>query len=179
MEDKVQAGAVFFDRDGVLNVDTGYLIRPEEFRWVNGAREALRATQEAGLLAIVVTNQSGVARGFFTQADVDALHAWMRQDLAKDGLEITAFYSCPYHEAGIIETYRTADHVDRKPNPGMILRAMTDWHIAPERSFIVGDKDSDIEAGNRAGIEAVLFRGGNLAETIRPMIERVRNMAQG
>lgn len=163
-----RAGAVFFDRDGVLNEDVGYLHRAADFRWVAGAREALRLVQQAGLLSIVVTNQSGVARGFYSEADVAALHAWMRDDLARDGIMLTAAYHCPYHEDAVDARYRVADHPDRKPNPGMILRAMADWNVDPARALIVGDKASDLAAGHGAGIAALLYTGGNLAECIAP-----------
>ena len=167
-------GAIFFDRDGVLNEDVGYLHRIEDFRWVEGARDALAIVQRAGLLAIVVTNQSGVARGYYDEADVDALHAWMRTDLARDGIRITAFYSCPYLGDAVIDRYRVPDHPDRKPNPGMVLRAIADWNIDPARSLIVGDKPRDIEAGRRAGVAGLLFTNGNLADAITP---RLQNLA--
>ena len=166
-------GAVFFDRDGVLNEDVGYLHRARDFRWIDGARDALRLVQDHGLLAIVVTNQSGVARGYYSEADVDALHQWMREDLARDGIAITAFYSCPFHADAVVDRYRVADHPDRKPNPGMILRAMADWSIPPEKAMIVGDKDRDIEAGRRAGIAGRLYTGGNLTDLLRPWLIRL------
>jgi D-glycero-D-manno-heptose 1,7-bisphosphate phosphatase len=167
-----RSGAIFFDRDGVLNEDVGYLHRIEDFRWIDGAREALAMVRRAGLLAIVVTNQSGVARGFYGEDDVDALHAWMQRDLSRDGPAITAFYSCPYHGDAVSERYRVADHPDRKPNPGMVLRAIADWNVDPARSMIVGDKPRDIEAGRRAGVPGLLFTGGSLADAIAPWLER-------
>ena len=162
--------AVFFDRDGVLNEDIGYLYRPADFRWITGAREALRLVQAAGMRTIVVTNQSGVARGFYSEADVAALHAWMRDDLLRDGIAITAIYTCPYHEDAVSEAYRVADHPDRKPNPGMILRAIKEWDIDPAGSLIVGDKESDMSAGRKAGVPGLLFTGGDLAAAIRPWL---------
>jgi D-glycero-D-manno-heptose 1,7-bisphosphate phosphatase len=166
-------GAIFFDRDGVLNEDIGYLHRPEDFRWIDGAREALRHVQDHGLLAIIVTNQSGVARGFYGEADIETLHQWMRDELARDGTAITAFYSCPFHAEAVADRYRVVNHPDRKPNPGMILRAMADWNIDPERAIIVGDKARDIEAGRRAGIAGLLYEGGNLADFLDPWIKRL------
>lgn len=163
-------GAVFFDRDGVLNEDSGYLHRIEDFRWMPGARAALRMVREAGLRAIVVTNQSGVARGLYGEADVATLHAWMRADLARDGIDIDAFYSCPHHADATVARYRHADHPDRKPNPGMILRAMRDWGIDPARALIVGDKESDMDAGRRAGIPGLLYAGGDLAALLAPRL---------
>jgi D-glycero-D-manno-heptose 1,7-bisphosphate phosphatase len=163
-------GAVFFDRDGVLNEDHGYVHKVKDFHWIDGARDALRAVQDRGLLAIVVTNQSGVARGYFTEADVAGLHDWMRADLARDGISVAAFYACPYHPDAIVPAYRVNDHPDRKPNPGMILKAMREWNIDPARAMIVGDKPSDIVAGNRAGIGAMLYAGGNLHALLSPRL---------
>lgn len=158
--------AVFFDRDGVLNVDTGYLHRVEDFRWVQGARRALRLVREANLISIVVTNQSGIARGFYREQEVEALHRWMNEDLRKCAAEISAFYLCPYHYEGSVERYVVPDHQDRKPNPGMLLRAIRDWNIDPERSVMFGDKESDMEAARRAGVAGVLFEGGDLAQAV-------------
>lgn len=174
-----QKGAVFFDRDGVLNEDTGYLHRAEDFRWVPGARRALRLVQDAGLLSIIVTNQSGVARGYYSEDDVDLLHDWMRKELLVEGTSLTAVYTCPYHNEGVAKAYLAEDHPDRKPNPGMLLRAMTDWNIDPERSLIVGDKPSDVEAGRRAGMQGLLFAGGNLADFLAPHVERLKSSGAG
>ncbi len=172
---RVTHGAVFFDRDGVLNEDVGYLYRTEAFRWVEGSRAALRMVREAGLRAIVVTNQSGVARGFYDENDVSKLHAWMQADLARDGIVIDAFYSCPYHANAVLPIYRHPDHPDRKPNPGMILRAIDDWSIDPARALIVGDKESDIAAGRSAGIFGLLYVGGDLRDLLAPHLARLRD----
>jgi D-glycero-D-manno-heptose 1,7-bisphosphate phosphatase len=159
-------GAIFFDRDGVLNEDAGFVHRIADFRWIEGAREAVKLVNDAGLHAIVVTNQSGVARGFFGEGDVLRLHAWMARDLASYGARIDAFYYCPYYDDATIEAYRVADHPDRKPNPGMTLRAIRDFAIDPKRSLTIGDKPRDLEAGMRAGVEGRLFTGGSLARLV-------------
>ena len=156
--------AVIFDRDGVLNVDHGYVAQPERLDWTPGARRAVAALNRAGVLAIVVTNQSGVARGLYDLAAVVALHAIMQVELAAEGARIDAFYMCPFHAEASIAAFRHPDHPDRKPNPGMILRAIADWRIDPDRALMVGDKESDMEAARRAGIAGVLFEGGDLAE---------------
>jgi len=155
--------ALFLDRDGVLNEDQGYVHRWEDFRWIPGAREVIAAFNRAGWLVIVVTNQSGVGRGYYTEADMHALHARMAQELAEAGARIDAFYFCPQHPEAAEECYRHPDPPDRKPNPGMILRALADWPIDRERSLLVGDKESDLEAAGRAGVRAFLFQGGDLA----------------
>ena len=129
-----------------------------------GARTAIATLNRAGVLAIVVTNQSGVARGLYDLAAVGRLHARMQEDLALAGGRIDAFYLCPHHARARVEAFRHPDHPDRKPNPGMILRAIADWRIDPARALMVGDKASDLEAARRAGIAAVLFEGGDLAQ---------------
>jgi D-glycero-D-manno-heptose 1,7-bisphosphate phosphatase len=154
---------VLFDRDGVLNVDHGYVGEPQRLQWTTGAGRAVAALNRSGVLAIVVTNQSGVARGFFDLAAVEALHAHMQADLALEGAWIDAFYVCPFHADACVESFRHPDHPDRKPNPGMILRAIADWDIDPARAMMIGDKDSDLEAARRAGIAGIRFDGGDLA----------------
>jgi D-glycero-D-manno-heptose 1,7-bisphosphate phosphatase len=156
--------ALFLDRDGVLNEDQGYVHRWADFRWIAGAREAVAAFNRAGWLVIVVTNQSGVGRGYYTEADVHALHARMAQELALAGGRIDAFYHAPQHPDAALDAYRHPDPPDRKPNPGMILRALAEWPIDPERSLLIGDKPSDLEAALRAGIRGVLFEGGDLTQ---------------
>jgi D-glycero-D-manno-heptose 1,7-bisphosphate phosphatase len=165
--------AVFFDRDGVLNRDAGYCHRVEELDWIPGAIEAIRCVNDAGGFAIVVSNQAGVARGLFRVADVDGFHAAMSVDLAAAGAHIDAFYYCPYHPDSVSADWRHPDPPDRKPNPGMISRALTEWPIDKAESFLVGDKDSDLEAARRAGIRALLFSGGDLLEATRLEIERI------
>jgi D-glycero-D-manno-heptose 1,7-bisphosphate phosphatase len=156
--------ALFLDRDGVLNEDQGYVHRWEDFRWISGARETVAAFNRAGWLVIVVTNQSGVGRGYYTEADMHTLHARMAEDLVAAGAHIDAFYFCPQHPEAAEAVYRHPDPPDRKPNPGMILRALADWPIDRDRSLLVGDKSSDMEAASRAGVRALRFRGGDLAE---------------
>ncbi|TAJ71419.1 MAG: HAD family hydrolase [Phenylobacterium sp.] len=154
--------ALFLDRDGVLNEDRGYVYRWEDFQWVAGARETVAAFNRAGWLVIVVTNQSGVGRGYYSEADVHALHARMQADLAEAGGRIDAFYHAPQHPEAPVEAYRHPDPPLRKPNPGMILQALQDWPIDRETSLLIGDKPSDLEAALRAGIRGVLFEGGDL-----------------
>ena len=155
--------ALFLDRDGVLNVDQGYVHRWADFRWIPGAREAVAAANRAGWLVIVVTNQSGVGRGYYTEADMHALHERMAQDLAALGAHVDAVYFCPHHPDAPEDRYRHPDPPDRKPNPGMLLRALADFPIDRDRSLLVGDKASDMEAARRAGVQALRFRGGDLA----------------
>ncbi|NIR58947.1 MAG: HAD family hydrolase [Gammaproteobacteria bacterium] len=155
-------GAVFFDRDGTLNVEVGYAWRPEDLAWTPGAIEAVGAVNAAGLLAIVATNQSGIARGYYREADMHAFHARMADGLARAGAHIDAWYFCPYHPDATTADYRHPDHPDRKPNPGMLLRAIAEHGVDPARSLIVGDRPHDLEAGARAGVAGVLYGGGRL-----------------
>ena len=164
--------AVIFDRDGVLNVDHGYVGDPENIEWVDGARRAVRRLNESGVLVIVATNQSGVARGLFDMAAVESVHAVMQADLTVDGARIDAFYICPFLPDAVEPAFAHHDHPDRKPNPGMLLRALDEWDIDPARCVMVGDKASDLEAARRAGIAAALFQGGNLDDFLKPLIPR-------
>ena len=154
--------AVILDRDGVLNVDHGYVGDAARLEWIAGARRAVRRLNEAGLLVIVATNQSGVARGMFDVSAVERLHGVMEKALAAERARIDAFYVCPYLPEAPVAAFAHPDHPDRKPNPGMILRALADWNIDPARALMIGDKNSDLEAARRAGIEGVLFPGGDL-----------------
>ena len=159
--------ALFLDRDGVLNEDRGYVHRWEDFTWIPGARETVAAFNRAGWLVIVVTNQSGVGRGYYAEDDVHALHKRMQDELARIGGRIDAFYHAPQHPEAPVEAYRHPDPPLRKPNPGMLLQAMADWPIDREASLMIGDKPSDLEAALRAGVKGVLFEGGNLYEFLQ------------
>jgi D-glycero-D-manno-heptose 1,7-bisphosphate phosphatase len=164
--------ALFLDRDGVLNEDRGYVHRWEDFCWIPGAREAVAAFNARDWWVFVVTNQSGVGRGYYPEADVLALHARMEADLAATGARIDAFYHCPFHPEALEDRYRHPDPPDRKPNPGMLLRAMADWPVDAARSVMVGDKAIDLEAGRRAGVRSLLFPGGDLEAFLAAELDR-------
>ena len=161
--------AVFFDRDGVLNEDSGYVFETSKLRWVEGAREAVKAANDAGYFVFVVTNQSGVARGLFEEAHVDALHKWMADDLATIGAHIDAFEYCPYHPEAVIERYRRVSP-RRKPAPGMIKDLLERFPVDVGRSILIGDKPTDLEAARAAGVRGYLFSGGHLAELLRSLV---------
>ena len=146
----------------MLNVDVGYTHKPEQLIFVEGAPEAVRRLNEAGWLVAVVTNQAGVARGYYDEAAVHLFHTAMNAALAEQGARIDAFYHCPFHEDGVVEAYRHDDHPDRKPNPGMLLRALRDFQVSAEDAFMIGDRDSDMIAADRAGVQGYLFEGGDL-----------------
>ena len=157
--------AAFLDRDGVLNVDVGYAHRPQDLTWIPGARDAILSLNQEGFYVFVITNQAGVARGYYEEAQVAAFHDHMQDELAKIGAHVDAFYYCPFHDDAVVEAYRVIDHPDRKPNPGMLLRAMREWPVDRARSFLIGDQGSDIEAARRAGVRGLLYTGGDLRVT--------------
>lgn len=143
----------FLDRDGVINVDTGYPHHPEQLVLTPTAARAVARLNRAGCLAIVVTNQSGVARGLFDLSAVDRFHDAIQAALGRKGAQIDAFYVAPYHPDGTVPRF-AIDHPDRKPGPGMILRAIAEWPVDRSRAMLFGDKASDLEAAARAGIPA-------------------------
>jgi D,D-heptose 1,7-bisphosphate phosphatase len=161
--------AVFFDRDGVLNHDSGYTFETHRLEWIDGAREAVKAVNDAGCFAFVVTNQSGVARGLYEESHVQRLHRWMADEMAAMGAHIDAFEYCPDHPDGAIERYRRVSH-RRKPAPGMITDLLGRFHVDADRSILIGDKASDLEAAHAAGLKGHLFSGGNLEAYVKPYL---------
>lgn len=157
--------AVFFDRDGVLNHDSGYTYRIEDFRWMDGAIEAIRRLNDQGWYVFVVTNQAGVARGYYEEADVQKLHAWMNEDLYRYGAHVDDFRYCPHHIDGTVENYSMACAC-RKPAPGMILDLMDHWPVDVPRSALIGDKESDLEAAAKAGVRGVRYIRGSICQLI-------------
>jgi len=150
---------VFTDRDGVLNLKVDYLHRVDDFEFFPGAPQAVKRLNDAGALVLVVTNQAGVARGYYTEADVDALHEHIQRELGRFGARIDRFYYCPHHPEGVVPQYtRTCDC--RKPRPGMFLRAIDDLDLAGDLRFAVGDRYPDLIAGAAVGCRTVLVRTG-------------------
>ncbi len=164
---KTSRPGVIFDRDGVLNIDHGYVGQVERLEWTQGARRAIGRLNAAGVAVAVATNQSGVARGYFDEAAVDRVHEAMRAHLAAEGAWIDAIYMCPFLADATVPAYLHPDHPDRKPNPGMVLRAIAELGLDPERTLLIGDKDSDLEAARGGGVAGFLFEGGDLEAFIQ------------
>ena len=155
--------ALFLDRDGVLNVDRGYVARVEDWQWVDGAQACVHRFKQRNWLVFVVTNQSGIAFDNYSLSDMEAVHTHMHRGLEQAGTSVDQVYHCPFHPEGTNAAFRK-DSFDRKPKPGMILNALADFPVKREASFLIGDKQTDIDAAHAAGIGGFLFRGGNIAE---------------
>jgi D-glycero-D-manno-heptose 1,7-bisphosphate phosphatase len=166
LNERLKRPAVFFDRDGVLNHDSGYTFETHRLKWIDGAREAVKAVNDAGYFAFVVTNQSGIARGLYQESHVQDLHRWMADEMAAIGAHIDAFEYCPDHPDGTIERYRRVSD-RRKPAPGMITDLLGRFPVDTAHSFLIGDKASDLEAADAAGLRGYLFSGGNLEAFIK------------
>lgn len=146
--------AVFLDRDGTINLDKHYVYKIEDFEFINGVPGIIKRFNDMGYKIIVVSNQSGVARGYYSIADVEKLHRYIDSELAKIGAKIDAYYICPHHPDF------TGECECRKPKTGLVERAIRDFDIDVSQSLFVGDKDSDRECGNNAGIKTLILENG-------------------
>ncbi len=153
--------AVFLDRDGTISSDEyGYISNPDEYRIYPNTGEALRILKEAGFLIFIVTNQSGIARGYFNTKTLDTVHDRMKELIRNEGVELDVVYYSPYFKTGIIEPYNV-QHEDRKPGIGMFKRAKREFSFQAELSWMVGDRYSDIAFGKNAGLKTILLLTGN------------------
>jgi D-glycero-D-manno-heptose 1,7-bisphosphate phosphatase len=161
--------AAFLDRDGVINVDHGYVVRREKFEWVPGVREAAAQLNRAGFALVVITNQSGIGRGLYTEADFLHLTDWMRGEFAAAGAPLAGVYFCPHHPTDAVGEFRK-DCDCRKPAPGMLLKAAAELSLDLGRSVVFGDKASDLQAAEAAGVpERVLLSTDGLGVLETPM----------
>lgn len=143
--------ALFLDRDGVINHDAGYTSSAENFRFIEGIFDLCRAARRSGYQVIVVTNQAGIGRGYYSEQDFFTLTEWMRERFETEGAPIADVFHCPYHPENGVGYYKK-DSFDRKPNPGMLLRAAKKHGLDLGGSIMIGDKDSDMQAASKAGI---------------------------
>jgi D-glycero-D-manno-heptose 1,7-bisphosphate phosphatase len=157
-----EKAAAFLDRVGVIIFDDGYIGTRERFRWMPGVVPAIRRLNQAGYLVFIFSNQSGVARGMFSESAVRQLHDWLRGELATQGAHIDDIRYCPHLADGIVTGY-ARDCDCRKPKPGMLLDLMRAWQVQREGSFVIGDKLTDIAAAEAAGLQGYLFSGGDLS----------------
>ncbi len=165
--------ALFLDRDGIINVDHGYVATRERLDYVPRIADLVAAANRAGWAVVIVTNQSGVARGYFPESQMHAFHDMIRADLASQGARIDAVYHCP-HLPGAAVAQFDVDCDCRKPRPGMLLRAIREMDLDPARSAMIGDKPSDVEAARAAGVAGHLFQGGDLLEFAAPRLSALQ-----
>jgi len=164
--------AAFLDRDGVLNEDIGFAHRPDQIIWVDGAADAVRHLNEAGYWVFIVTNQAGIARGLYGPEHVETLHAWMNQELGHGGARIDDFRYSPFHPSFDDGRFTHLAHW-RKPAPGMLLDLMDRWPVRREGSFLIGDRETDIQAAEAAGVPGFLFPGGDIHGKVREVLSQV------
>ncbi|MDO5415873.1 MAG: HAD family hydrolase [Lachnospiraceae bacterium] len=178
-EDK-KAGfkTIFLDRDGTINEEVNYLHRPEDLKLLPGAAEAIRLWNEHGFQVVVVTNQAGVARGYYEERDVEQLHRYMNQILEPEGAHIDRFYYCPHHPEHGIGRYKVKCHC-RKPETGMFEAAQADRAVDKEHSYMIGDKWLDTQAGARFGIHTALVGTGYGRELYRQFAEEAGRTVTG
>jgi len=169
--------AMFLDRDGVINEDLGYVYKHDDFRFIDGIFKFCRTAREMGYLLIVTTNQAGIARGYYTEDDFDRLNEWMLGEFAVQGVQVDKVYYCPYCPDNGIGEYRRESN-ERKPSPGMLLKARDEFDIDLAQSVLVGDKDSDIEAGRRAGVGKLFVLKGKYEVSCCPPAVAVTGFEQ-
>jgi len=158
----------FLDRDGVINyskVKNGYIGKIRDFKWIKGSKKTIKYLKSKNFKVVIVTNQSGVARGYFSINDVYKLHAFLQSELKKYGTKVDKIFFCPFHKDGIIKKYKKNSNL-RKPGVGMFLKAKKIWNIDKENSFIIGDQKTDMQFAKKTGIKGYLFNKKNLYKFI-------------
>ena len=158
--------AVFLDRDGVINKDKKYVHKIKDFEWIDGAKESIKVLNKKGYFIIVVTNQSGIGRGFYSEKDVYHLHNFINLELEKINAKIDDFFYSPYHQSDSLGKFSHLKHL-RKPDTGMLEAACKKWPIIKEMSLIIGDKEIDMQCAKNFGIKGYLFKDSNLLKFIK------------
>jgi D-glycero-D-manno-heptose 1,7-bisphosphate phosphatase len=159
MSEQAKARGLFLDRDGVINHEVGYLWRQEDVRFVPGIFELCRMAQGLGYRLMVVTNQAGIARGYYTEEDFQTLMVWMQREFAREGVALDAVYHCPFHPEHGVGDYKR-EHEDRKPGTGMLRRGAREFGLDLSECVMVGDRCTDIIAANVAGLRQAFLIGG-------------------
>ena len=159
----------FLDRDGVVNADKGYVHNVEEFEWMPGVIAAMRLLNEKGYIVAIVTNQSGIGRGLYGEEEFMLLTFWMLDEVERNGAHIDVVYYCPHHPESKNPEYLAVCPA-RKPGPGMLERAEKEFFIDKERSFLIGNRDSDLGAARAFGIPGYLYEEGDLEEFVRRLV---------
>jgi len=158
--------AVFLDRDGVINKEKGYVYKIKDFEWINDAKKAIKYLNDNKYLVFVVTNQSGIGRGYYSNRDVKILHDYINKELNVINAHIDEFFYSPYHPDGIYKNYVNLSHL-RKPQTGMLELAEKKWGISKKLSYMIGDMPHDIECAEKFGIKGYLFKSGSLLQFIK------------
>ena len=166
---KKKTKIAFLDRDGVINsckINKGYIGKIRDFKWIKGAKKTIKFLKANNYKIIIVTNQSGIARGYFSIKDVYKLHAYIKIELKKVGTFVDRIYFCPYHKDGIIKKYKKKSNL-RKPGTGMFLKAKKIWNIDKKNSFMIGDQITDMQFAKKAGLNGYFFDQDNLYNFIK------------
>ena len=161
--------AAFLDRDGVINKDNGYVYKVSDFEWIDESRQAIKYLNDNNYYVFVITNQSGISRKLYSLEDVKNLHKHINNELSKMHAHVDEFFISPYHPDNPLD-YSDLSHL-RKPDVGMLKLAETKWTIKKEKSFLIGDKQTDIECAEKFGIKGHLFKGGSLFDFIKISID--------
>ena len=174
---KKKTKIAFLDRDGVINLSSiknGYIGSFNDFKWMPGAKKSIKFLKKKNFKIVIVTNQSGIARGYFSIKDVYKLHRHLKEDLIKFGTKIDKIYFCPYHKDGIIKKYKKKSSL-RKPGIGMFLKVSKIWNIDRKKSFMIGDQKTDMIFAKRAKIKGYLFNEKNLYKFTKKVINLKSN----
>ncbi len=166
---KKKTKIAFLDRDGVINsgkVKGGYVGQIKDFKWLNGVKKAIQYLKSKNYKVVIVTNQSGIARGYFSIKDVHKLHKYLKEELLKFGTTVDKIYFCPYHKDGVIKKYKKISNL-RKPGIGMFLKTNKIWKVDRKKSFMIGDQITDLEFAKKAKIKGYLYNEKNLYKFVK------------